>query len=254
MDYYDGNTVTGAVELRAELRDERQQLRHQLRPVHAGRAEPDLGQRRRRRRRSARPPGQVVAGPGRRRLGGQQAASAPSTATSTRPSMTAPTPATPRRNPVGVMTGQNIGDLLNARNVTWGWFQGGFAPTGTNAAGFAGLRLPRTRTSAAPRCTDYSPHHNPFEYYKSTANPKHLPPTSEAEIGHTDQANHQYDLTGLLHRRCSHGNMPAVSFLKAGRLPGRPRRRTPTRWTSSTSSSTRSTRSSSRSSGARPRS
>src|ERR1700733_2450246 len=31
-------------------------------------------------------------------------------------------------NPVGVMTGQNIGDLLNARNVSWGWFQGGFAP------------------------------------------------------------------------------------------------------------------------------
>ena len=24
------------------------------------------------------------------------------------------------------MTGQNIGDLLNAKNVTWGWFQGGF--------------------------------------------------------------------------------------------------------------------------------
>ena len=32
-----------AVELRAELRDERQQLRHRVRPVHAGRAEPDLG-------------------------------------------------------------------------------------------------------------------------------------------------------------------------------------------------------------------
>ena len=28
MDYFDGNTVTGAVELRAELLDERQQLGH----------------------------------------------------------------------------------------------------------------------------------------------------------------------------------------------------------------------------------
>ena len=37
-----------AVELRAELRDERQQLRHHLRPVHARRAERDLRQRRRR--------------------------------------------------------------------------------------------------------------------------------------------------------------------------------------------------------------
>src|SRR5438876_1118469 len=24
------------------------------------------------------------------------------------------------------MTGRNVGDLLNAKNVTWGWFQGGF--------------------------------------------------------------------------------------------------------------------------------
>ena len=42
---------------------------------------------------------------------------------------------------------------------------------------------------------DYSPHHEPFQYYKSTANPNHLPPSSEAAIGHTDQANHQYDLS-----------------------------------------------------------
>ena len=40
-------------------------------------------------------------------------------------------------SPLAVATGKNIGDLLNARNVSWGWFQGGFAPTGTNAAGFA---------------------------------------------------------------------------------------------------------------------
>ena len=27
------------------------------------------------------------------------------------------------------MTGKNIGDLLNQKGVTWGWFQGGFKPT-----------------------------------------------------------------------------------------------------------------------------
>src|SRR5436305_14410334 len=26
-------------------------------------------------------------------------------------------------------SGKNIGDLLNAKNLTWGWFQGGFKPS-----------------------------------------------------------------------------------------------------------------------------
>ena len=30
------------------------------------------------------------------------------------------------------MTSKNVGDLLNERGVTWGWFQGGFEPTGHN--------------------------------------------------------------------------------------------------------------------------
>jgi phospholipase C len=115
-------------------------------------------------------------------------------------------------NPVGVMTGKNIGDLLNARHVTWGWFQGGFAPTGTNAGGFQVCGSAHQNIGGAA-VTDYVPHHNPFEYYKSTANPKHLPPSSEAEIGRTDQANHQYDLS-LFAQTLTHGNLPAVSFLK----------------------------------------
>ena len=32
-------------------------------------------------------------------------------------------------NTLAAATGQNIGDLLNNRGVSWGWFQGGFAPT-----------------------------------------------------------------------------------------------------------------------------
>jgi phospholipase C len=116
-------------------------------------------------------------------------------------------------SPVGVMTGQNIGDLLNARHVTWGWFQGGFAPTGTNAGGFQVCGAPHQNIGGAA-VADYSPHHEPFQYYKSTANPKHLAPSSEAMIGKTDQANHQYDLS-LFAQTLKDGNMPAVSYLKA---------------------------------------
>jgi phospholipase C len=116
-------------------------------------------------------------------------------------------------NPVGVMTGPNIGDLLNARHVTWGWFQGGFAPTATNSAGYAVCGSSHQNIGGIA-AADYSPHHNPFQYYKSTANPKHLPPSSEAAIGRTDQANHQYDLSDFS-ETLTDGNMPAVSFLKA---------------------------------------
>jgi phospholipase C len=114
--------------------------------------------------------------------------------------------------PLGVMTGPNIGNLLNAKGITWGWFQGGFAPTGTSG-GLAVCGASHKNIGGAT-ITDYSPHHEPFQYYKSTANPKHLPPSSEAAIGRTDQANHQYDLS-LFAKTLSAGNMPAVSFLKA---------------------------------------
>jgi len=116
-------------------------------------------------------------------------------------------------NPLGVAAGENIGDLLNARHITWGWFQGGFAPTGTNAAGFAVCGSSH-KNIGGNTVADYSPHHEPFQYYKSTANPKHLPPSSEAAVGRTDQANHQYDLSWF-YKTLQDGNMPAVSFLKA---------------------------------------
>jgi phospholipase C len=118
-------------------------------------------------------------------------------------------------NPVGVLTGENIGNLLNAKNVTWGWFQGGFAPTGTvEQNGTAYEDCGSTHENiGGESVTDYVPHHDPFQFYASTANPKHLPPTSEAAIGHTDQANHQYDLS-LFDETLKDGNLPAVSFLK----------------------------------------
>ena len=112
--------------------------------------------------------------------------------------------------PLGVATGQNIGNLLNARNISWGWFQGGFAPTGTNAAGYAVCGSSHKNIGGAT-VQDYVPHHDPFQYYKSTANPKHLPPSSEAAIGRTDQANHQYDISDF-YQTLTAGNMPAVSL------------------------------------------
>jgi len=115
-------------------------------------------------------------------------------------------------NPLGVMTGQNIGDLLNRKHITWGWFQGGFAPTGTSD-GYAVCGSSHDNIGGIA-VQDYVPHHDPFQYYASTANPKHLPPTSEAAIGRTDQANHQYDLSDF-YTTLTSGNMPAVSFLKA---------------------------------------
>jgi phospholipase C len=116
------------------------------------------------------------------------------------------------KNNLGVMTGRNVGDLLNSRKVTWGWFQGGFRPTGT-AGGYAVCGATHTNIGGIP-VVDYSPHHEPFQYYESTANPKHLPPSSAATIGRTDQANHQYDLTDF-DASLKAGSMPAVSFLKA---------------------------------------
>jgi len=132
---------------------------------------------------------------------------------------------------------KNIGDLLNAAGVTWGWFQGGFDPTvasnGTTTAVCGAARLSHEYPSvnptvvvpnpAAPFVTgadihssgaDYVSHHEPFQFYASTRNPHHLPPTSTAMIGRTDQANHQYDTTRFF-KALNAGNLPAVSFIKA---------------------------------------
>jgi phospholipase C len=98
---------------------------------------------------------------------------------------------------------RNVGDLLNGHDVTWGWFQGGFADCAASHTNVGG------QTSK-----DYIPHHEPFQYFASTANPQHLPPSSVAAIGQTDQANHQYDLTDFW-AAVDNGTMPAVSFLKA---------------------------------------
>ncbi|MFE5836432.1 phospholipase C [Arthrobacter sp. NPDC056493] len=113
------------------------------------------------------------------------------------------------------MTGKNIGDLLNTKGVSWGWFQGGFTPTTAATAASPASCLSSHTNAAGASVVDYSPHHQPFQYYASTSNPHHLAPASDAEIGHNGQANHQYDLTAF-NKVVDTGNLPAVSFLKAG--------------------------------------
>lgn len=107
------------------------------------------------------------------------------------------------KKPTIAMTGKNVGDLLNSKGISWGWFQGGFRNPSAKHVNVGGQSF-----------SDYSPHHEPFQYYKSTANPAHLPPTSVSMIGKQDQANHQYDMTDFW-SATDNGNMPAVSFLKA---------------------------------------
>lgn len=117
--------------------------------------------------------------------------------------------------PQARMGGRNIGDLLNSKHVSWGFFEGGFDLTVVNPDGSTGCKRTHTSGITHTRKPDYLPHHEPFQYYPSTANPTHARPDSVAAIGHSgDAANHQYDLHDF-YDAVRAGNMPAVSFLKA---------------------------------------
>jgi phospholipase C len=185
------------------------------------------------------------------------------------------------------MSGTNIGDELNAKGLSWGWFQGGFRPTtsytdaltavgasGQPTSTFipdqfknsglyklvphasnqgicnavtpvgAGLTSPLTPgTGQYGYKDDYIPHHEPFQYYASTANPHHLTiPTGSSgqdtltglqTIGKDTQSyvngtpqfntpNHNYDTSDFDQLVAAIGKgelppsaLPAVSFLKA---------------------------------------
>lgn len=144
------------------------------------------------------------------------------------------------------MEGRNVGDLLNLKGVTWGWFEGGFAYPApgavigsdgsttkpatcpqshiqhqySNANGQTVLVVPNPTINPGGDIhvagADYSPHHEPFQYYASTRNAHHIAPKSVAEIGHNGPANHQYDITDFYKALQAH-NLPAVSYVKAAR-------------------------------------
>ena len=180
------------------------------------------------------------------------------------------------------LSGQNIGDVLNGRGLSWGWFQGGERPsisytdalTATGASGQptstftpdqfknAGFQNQVAHSSNQGICDavhpvgvalggtgqwgykdDYIPHHEPFDYYATTANPHHLTiPTDGAghdslaglqSIGRDTQSykngapqfdtpNHQYDtsdfdqlVSAIQNHELPASALPAVSFLKA---------------------------------------
>ncbi|WP_263380611.1 phospholipase C [Granulicella paludicola] len=118
------------------------------------------------------------------------------------------------------MTGKNVGDLMTAAGVTWGFFEGGFNLSTTNANGTTNC----ARTTAAvnipgnPLKADYIPHHQPFQYWPSTANPLHNRPTAGVVVGANDAtgANHEYDTADFnAALTASTPTMASVSFLKA---------------------------------------
>jgi phospholipase C len=168
----------------------------------------------------------------------------------------------PTKNAATSFQGLNIGDELNSAGLSWGWFQGGYTPTtpytgaandhtnpydnlavqnsGTQAqcatTHKVGTALGGTGTTGAKpygTTADYIAHHEPFDYYASTANPHHRAPTSLAAIGtdtqhfdgstpEFDTANHNYDMSyfdqlvsAIAQGTQPNSLLPAVSFLKA---------------------------------------
>ncbi|CAE6805347.1 phospholipase C [Paraburkholderia domus] len=121
-----------------------------------------------------------------------------------------------------LMSGKNIGDLLNAKGITWGGFMGGFNLATVNSNATTGCKRSTTSPVVGQATADYIPHHNWFQYFASTANPQHLRPSSTAAIGYTlesdgktaDPANHQYDTDDFI-ASVKAGNYPSVSFIKA---------------------------------------
>ncbi|MGH7095684.1 MAG: phospholipase C, partial [Stellaceae bacterium] len=117
--------------------------------------------------------------------------------------------------------GRNIGDLLNAAGLTWGGFMGGFRLDAKNPNATAKCKRSTHSATIGANIKDYIPHHNWFQYYASTANPKHLRPSSPAAIGYSveqdgktrDPANHEYGLSDF-YAAVKAGNFPSVSYIK----------------------------------------
>jgi phospholipase C len=114
------------------------------------------------------------------------------------------------------MTGRNVGDLLNAAGVTWGFFHEGFDTSVTNSNGTTGCRRSNWSDVTRQSPQDYTAFLNPFQFYASTANPLHARPSDVSVIGKLEDrsANHQYDIRDFFSALAA-GNFPAVSFLKS---------------------------------------
>jgi phospholipase C len=114
------------------------------------------------------------------------------------------------------MTGRNIGDLLSAAGISWGFFAEGFDTSLVNSNGTTGCRRSHRSSITSQTSADYTPYLDPFQFYKSTANPVHARPISVQTIGQNNDGDthHQYDLQDFFDA-INAGNFPAVSYLKA---------------------------------------
>jgi phospholipase C len=120
-----------------------------------------------------------------------------------------------------LMAGRNIGDLLNDARITWGSFMGGFNLGTTNPNGTTACKRSTQSAVVGKAIVDYIPHHAWFQYYASTANPRHERPASIRTIGYSyqhdgktrDPASHAYGLQDFYHALQA-GNFPAVSYVK----------------------------------------
>ena len=120
----------------------------------------------------------------------------------------------------GFINALNIGDLLNADELTWGGFMGGFNLGITNSNGSTGCKRNTVTPVVGAAKADYVAHHNWFQYFTSTSNPAHARPSVLADIGYSyansgakDPANHQYDLQDF-YSAVAAGDYPSVSYIK----------------------------------------
>ena len=122
------------------------------------------------------------------------------------------------------MSGKNIGDLLNAAGVTWGFFQGRLRPDAHQRQRHHGLRAQHDlgdhqRSTKA----DYIPHHQPFQYYASHRE-------SDARASHVRGQDRQQgcrpttSTTPRLLRRRERRQLPGGQLPEGARLSGWPRR------------------------------
>ena len=111
--------------------------------------------------------------------------------------------------------GQNVGDLLNDKGITWGFFEGGFNLTTKNPNGTTGCARSHTSTDhqiSQGRLHPASPAVPVLQINREPDAP--APHFVEHDRLAGDQANHQYDIDDFF-AAVKNGNMPAVSFLKA---------------------------------------
>ena len=111
--------------------------------------------------------------------------------------------------------GINIGVLLNNANLTWGWFQGGFAPT-------TPYNAPSVTTAV---CGSTSTGHSPFRHHRLRFSPQSLrlffadgkPAPPAAHRPHRQNGSSQPPIRSepVPRRRSRTATLPAVSFVKA---------------------------------------